>query len=778
MEPDIRLEDYLDDKLQSTADLESLDSLIANIELQRSQLQAQLEDATQTLEDVRQSALDRQGRLAKQIDDFEKLQQSIDVRLQIVVASDAPDEAMRRLETPMQQLHKVGLAYQYVSLLQDVENMRLAAKSHLPQSPKAALQPYTRLRKLSKRLRELQGPADDAAGHLVTYVEQVTASVWDEMKKIMAGEMGAILEKRKWPQGVDAHAEMDDEWIQCFEKLADLQIPEVLYSESVVTLLPIDVMARPFVQWFRFQFMGDNATSAHPAFGTFCIPNFVSLIDKWEEFFRENLGHVLASRFQGTKAGDKAVYMDPAGALITSMLPVMREKVDIVARHGLKHPQYLSSLMIQLMNFDDTIRTRFNYDGGDPENGWAGLASEVLDKHFREWLRAEKDFALQRYQTIMSAPDAHSIDYDYSGPGKMKPTFGAVRVTDLLRSVTTQYERIRRLPHKVRFLIDIQQEILDQYHTRLLNSLEAYSSLISPAARMLQGVTKEQLAALEGTGAFETLCKVQGSSDHIVNTLKDWGNEEFFIILWEELKDRAKQADDQTNLVGGMSYDHVRDHTSSDIGSDGDGTIFDETIKFYSKRRDSARAFLVAALIESNQTAFRPYLSRPQWSLVNNNGGIVDPSQLGVTAELVEPLRVMKQNLKFFASALSTAVYRRTWREGLESLQETLWSQVLIRQNFTTLGAAQFVRDLQEISELVDGYISGISVTLTQLQEGARLLSLPVEAEIGDMTLQQASDRVFTDNTEARKLLEELGIVTLEPANARRILQRRVEYSE
>jgi hypothetical protein len=178
------------------------------------------------------------------------------------------------------------------------------------------------------------------------------------------------------------------------------------------------------------------------------------------------------------------------------------------------------------MNFDDTLRSRFGYDGGDSEKGWPGLTSEVLDRHFRAWLSAERDFALGRYQSILSAPDARGIDYDYSASGKTKPTYAAVRITDLLKSVTSQYRKLRRFSQKVRFLIDIQQEILDQYHALLLDSLEAYSTLNSTVARTLQGVTKDQLAALEGTGALETLCRVLGSSDHIVNTLKVWGNEE------------------------------------------------------------------------------------------------------------------------------------------------------------------------------------------------------------------------------------------------------------
>jgi hypothetical protein len=220
------------------------------------------------------------------------------------------------------------------------------------------------------------------------------------------------------------------------------------------------------------------------------------------------------------------VYMDPVCALITSMLPVLREKVESAVVEALRDPVFLSSLITQLMTFDETIRSSFNYDGGEPEKGWGGLAGEVLDRHFDKWLRAEKDFALERFRGIMESPDARNIDYEFAGPGKTKPTHGAVRVADLLRSVTSQYERLRRFSHKLRFLIDIQLAILDEYHDRLRGSLEAYQSLTSTVGRTLHGVTKEQLAALEGVGALETLCKVIGSSDHIVSTLKDWSNEE------------------------------------------------------------------------------------------------------------------------------------------------------------------------------------------------------------------------------------------------------------
>ncbi|KAI1305088.1 RINT-1 family protein [Xylaria venustula] len=778
IEPDIRVEDYLDDKLQSTADLDNLDTLIASVEVQRSQLQSQLDDAVRELEDARRAAHDRQGGLSRSIAEFRALQESIDARLKIVAHSTAPDEAIQRLERPMKQLHKVELAYDYVALLQDVENMRLEARSHLPHSPKAALGPYTRLKQLGLRLRERQGPADGAATHLVEHVEHTTDALWDDMKSIMSQEMEVLLRSRNWPHEVDPHSEMDTEWLQCFEKLVDLQAPEILYSEAAVALLPFEVMARPFAQWFRFQFMGDNATSSPHAFGTFCIPQFISLIDKWEGFFRENVGHILFSRFRDTNVGDISIYVDPASALVTSLLPVMREKIESVLVEGLQNPQFLSNLIIQIMNLDDDLRSRFNYDGGNREQGWAGLASEILDKHFDVWLTAEKEFALERFRTILNSPDARNIDYDYSTPGKMKPTYGAIRVTDLLRTVTSQYERVRRFSHKLRFLIDIQLEILDEYHDRLKDSLDAYAAITSTIGRTLHGVTREQAAALEGIGAFETLCKVLGSSDHIVATLRDWSNEEFFITLWEELQSRARKNSDQEHLAGGMSHEAVKDRISSVVGTDEDtGILFDETIGSYSSRRKIAEDYLVSALIDSHQKAFRPYLGKPQWTTISSDLNI-DPSQLAITAELDEPLKILKRNSSFLASALSTAVYRRIWRTVLEKLQEMLWGEVLLKQNFTTLGAAQFMRDLQAIFSVLDRHLPDGSLIMDTLREGAQLLNLPIESSAGGITLQQATDRVFTDNTEAKKTLAELDLESLTPANARKILQRRVESNE
>jgi hypothetical protein len=161
-----------------------------------------------------------------------------------------------------------------------------------------------------------------------------------------------------------------------------------------------------------------------------------------------------------------------------------------------------------------------------------------------------------------------------------------------------------------------------------------------------------------------------------------------------------------------------------------------------------------------------------------------DPSQLTISPELDQPLLVLRRNLEFLVKAVSTACYRRIWREALGKVQDQLWHDVLVRQTFSTFGAAQFARDVAAIFALIDRFIPHGSAALETLSEGVRLLNLPAEAEAAveggeaGMTLKEASDRVFVDNDEARAVLEELQLQALTPANARLILQKRVENSE
>lgn len=106
-----------------------------------------------------------------------------------------------------------------------------------------------------------------------------------------------------------------------------------------------------------------------------------------------------------------------------------------------------------------------------------------------------------------------------------------------------------------------------------------------------------------------------------------------------------------------------------------------------------------------------------------------------------------------------------------------------MREKFTKLGAAQFYRDLAAVWELIDAYIvdgSSSSLGMPRLREACILLNLPERASMGAgqeqdgrMTLDDATEKVFADNTMAKEVLDQLHFTNLTPQEARQVLDRR-----
>lgn len=141
--------------------------------------------------------------------------------------------------------------------------------------------------------------------------------------------------------------------------------------------------------------------------------------------------------------------------------------------------------------------------------------------------------------------------------------------------------------------------------------------------------------------------------------------------------------------------------------------------------------------------------------------------------------------MAFLGRALAAAPLRRIWRQAFESLQDLLWNELLMNQDFTTTGAARFLGDLaaMQITITSDSMpAQGSLFSMPKLAEGAKLLNLPLEvAEDGKgakVSLKDANVRMFASSQEAAKVLEELGLDQLSIADARHVLARRVEGTD
>ena len=271
--------------------------------------------------------------------------------------------------------------------------------------------------------------------------------------------------------------------------------------------------------------------------------------------------------------------------------------------------------------------------------------------------------------------------------------------------------------------------------------------------------------------------------------MRDWSDDVFFLELWDELQFRArKNTASGRKLAGQMSVEDVAGRTSSVVGSDEDtGALFDETAAAFRRLRERTEALIQDLLIHNVREALRPYGRINPWSLISSE--VADASSLAISAELDATVQLLASYLSFLSKVLAEAPLRRISRQLTLSIQTYLWDNVLMRNNFSTFGSTQFMRDISAIWEVVDRYLGvGQGETgMRKLSEAVQLLAMPVkdakeiaEAESrGDredeLKAHEVEKRIFRSNESAREVLEELGMEVLAESEARHVLERRIE---
>ncbi|RPA89814.1 hypothetical protein L873DRAFT_1822137 [Choiromyces venosus 120613-1] len=769
---DVRVEDYLNDKFQTLGDLESLEEILNAVQTQQSQLRTQLQTAETRAEKARTATTEHSHNLLIQAQIFQQNQDDIDRRLRATTSSATAQDAAAQFEASMEKLRRLDVAKGYVSLILQVHELSDEARKGIQKDPKLALVPYNKLQRLSKDLKSRHEEMEDAAVHLVDHVEKTTGLLWDEMKSRLAGQFEEVLSKIGWPT-VDADVSKVPEFGKVFEKLLVLQEPEIETGLGDNPLLPLEVLVKPLELRFRYHFEGDRQTNRIDKPEWF-LAHLSSLVTTYTPFLLSVIQPLLTA-----SANPRISQRDAVNEFVTALLPVLRRKIHHLLPQILDQAQLLSHFIHEMIKFDAELREEFGYlPYGCADGEWKGVTHEVLvvEGGFVGWIKVEKEFALSRYHNILDAEDAWVLDYDSVEPKETKPTKSAIRLRDLLETVTDRYRPLTSFTQRLRFLIDIQISILDQYHDRLHSSVEAFKMLSSTIARAVQGTSKEEVQSLAGIGGLERLCKVYGSAMFLENCMRDWGEDIFFLELWEELQARARKAQQNNstqNLAGTMNVQEVANVTSSAVASgEEDGALFDETAGSYKALRTTTEDMIIDLLIGSIREELRGYSKITLWSSITS-----DPSTPNtISPEMVQPATATNTFLSFLFKTVAPAVFKRVYRKFAAGIQAYLWDNVLMRNQFSLAGGKQFTTDVGELWNVSGRYIEDPGASMKRLKAACVLLTLEDEQVEGKIGLKEVVQRVFEDNEKARGVLEELGLVgCVSTSEARGVLQRRVE---
>ncbi|KAH8692676.1 RINT-1 family protein [Talaromyces proteolyticus] len=804
-----RVQDYLNDKIQSLADLEGLDSLLSNLRAQHELQRKQLAEAQQALEKATTASKNHRDAVRTQAEAFNRQQEDIDQRLKIITQSETSDEAVRLFQLSMNKLQRLDVAKGYLSLLHEAEGLSDHVSKSIQSAPHQALPSYKRLRAILSSLNDAQVAAEGAAPHLVDHIEKLTTSVKKQIQENFNNRLQKTLEKLRWPgKDLVLNNGFLREWEASVDLLLDFQEPDLCVSdpsaiehgEEAQVLLPLEVMVHPLQLRFKYHFSGTKPTNRLDK-PEYFLSHVSDLISAHAGFFATYLQPILARRAGSAADGLKWNFSSATNAFITALLPMIRQKISGFVPQVATNPQLLSHFMHELMTFDTDLRETWNYlPNSYSTETWKGLASEVLTQQnwFDRWLQVEKEFALSRYKDIIDTPESGHIDYDGVESNATKPTNAAIRVNDLLETITERYKPLSSFSHKLRFLIEIQITIFDQFHERLHSGLEAYLAMTSTIGRTVQGGDQ---GGLEGVSALERLCRIFGSAEYLEKKMQDWSDDVFFLDLWYELQDRVqKSKDDGKNVVGPMSVAEVAQRTSQAVADNhlthrsnmSEGALFDETASAYRRLRMRSESIIVSTFSSEVQNSLKLYSRVSTWSSLSSPSASF-PHPL--TSELTSAIRILSSNISFLARALGTAALRRITRQVLLSTQGFIWDNVILRHSFSAAGASQLASDVHHVCGVVDSALSSQAAsqgesrrTIRKLTEGLTLLSLKIkpqnvtsksEEEQTDkneeLGLWEVERRLFANNESARQVLNELDIETLTEAEARSVLEKRVE---
>ena len=163
--------------------------------------------------------------------------------------------------------------------------------------------------------------------------------------------------------------------------------------------------------------------------------------------------------------------------------------------------------------------------------GWRRSANVSVRKIIYSLTNSVPAVAEEQYNEIIQAQDAwHISDDGESDERDLRPTNSARRVKALFDQVSDRYQVLPRFHHRARFLIAIQIPILEQYHTRISSSLDAFEALSSTLMRAVPGALAGQAGhqfdrkrLTDGVEGLQRLLKAFVSARWITMAMQSWG---------------------------------------------------------------------------------------------------------------------------------------------------------------------------------------------------------------------------------------------------------------
>ncbi|KAK7468575.1 hypothetical protein VKT23_003079 [Stygiomarasmius scandens] len=651
-----------------------------------------------------------------------------------------------------------------------------------------AITQFQQLQAFTLKVSTVCSTAADAAGkqtlNLVIFLNKLVERTWGNIKKAVSESLLAAAEQLRWPMPVDYAAASQNErtsFERSFMSLLDLQklgekinaIPAESRTEKS-GLYPLEVLIQPVALRFKYHFEGTRQTN-RPDKPEWFFTHILNIAHDHRTFMEAIVQRLISSAgYEDINAWREFTRL---------LLPLLTQKLQRSIPTLLPHPSLFAHTIYQALSFDSAlVEEGFELTGTcaqDIDKKWPGISEVILgrDDWFSAWLEGEKAFAEGQYHDIISASDAWKIadDNPESNNFELKSTHSARRIKELVEQVTDRYSPLPDFVHRTRFLLFLQLPLLENYRDRISSSLDAFETLSSALVRAVPGALGVTLGVKDDTSVnvdtrhlttgvegVQRLCKALVSCRYIESAMEEWGEEMFFVELWNEINRRP----DLRSLA--LSRLTLPTSEAEVI----QGSVFKDQVEKYRTMGRRAEDIIVQQVCAEIEAGLRQHLSAtsaPEYT----------PEEVVVSQTLLAPIALLSTHLSYLKETLPQHVVTVLYRRIASRLSEHILQRQILYRGAVTLEQGKGI--LVECELWVEtchlglgGALGGgrarVEAPWLKLLQAARLIASEGEGKdrISDATFGATSQ----DDWEA-VIVNTIGICEISREEVGRILRRR-----
>lgn len=552
--------------------------------------------------------------------------------------------------------------------------------SQLAQLDKSAdMATYLKASELEKRLSDVFSVSSsqalrDMCTHGINHVDQ---NYRLPLQKQAHSDLRVFLKESKWPNNIVDLLQFKKLFASCLAT----EGPTSCQDQTKAFLQPLQsfsVLAEAFEVRFKFHF-GSNRETNRLDKVEWVFNYVVSFVEEHSAFLDESVQEVL-SQADHIDGSERIALHE----FITALLPVVSRKISKLIPQVLESPDLLAHTIYETQNFDGVLKEKFFYSPFG-HSRWNGLSGHVLSRKewFSRWLDIEREAALQRFHEILESPNAWNIDWESVDTNKTKPTVSALLIKDLLESITEKYDKLTSVQHRLKFL-EIQISILDKYYERLSESLDAFESMSSGLVRAVGGISAENAKLVSGLNGLERLCRIYGSIAYLIRSLEKWGQDLFFVELWEDIS-RVNERSDQKSITTKESSITIPED------EDNEGTLFDETVISFQKLLNRVILNINNLIGKEIKSSMREYFRSTHWH------GQSPSSEMSISAQLVIPIKNLSGLLSYLSRFHTPNDFLKTSKVVGKDLGNYIYNYIVQANVFDQVGGKQLSKDVDEI---------------------------------------------------------------------------------